>query len=193
MIETHGSSTADQRKWSSSSWNERRVAGALLVLGFGLLMVRAALFALDDASLLGWSSDALGGGLITTILGLTTLELALHKAGQQVLARLGATAYLVGALPWLVAETTGTFVFEIERNYVVLTCVSLAAYTWAMLRVRLLPVAVGWASIAFVLAWGMLYLGRVSFFIAPLGPSLAILVIGLFLLLRPGQSREQAH
>jgi hypothetical protein len=48
MIETRGSSTADQRRSSSSSWNERRVAGALLLLGFGLLMVRAALFALDD-------------------------------------------------------------------------------------------------------------------------------------------------
>jgi len=67
---------------ASSSWNERRVAGALLVFGFGLLMVRAALFILDDASLSRWSGDALEAGLITTILGMAILELALQKAGQ---------------------------------------------------------------------------------------------------------------
>ena len=87
----------------------------------------------------------------------------------------------------------GTFTFELERNYVVLACVSVAAYAWAMLRVRLLPVAVGWASIAWALVWGPLYLGRVAFFIAPLGPSLAFLVFGLFLVLRPGHSPDQAQ
>jgi hypothetical protein len=103
-------------------------------------------------------------------------------------------AFLIGALPWLVADLTGTFVFEVERTYAVLTCVSVTAYAWAMLRARLLPVAVGWASIAWALAWGLLYLGRVSVFIAPLGLNLtAILVFGLFLLLRTGPSQEQAH
>ncbi len=119
---------------SSSSRNERRIAGALLVLGFGLLMVRAALVTLDDASLSRGSADALQAGLITTILGMAILELALQKAGQQVLGRLGAIAYLIGTLGWLVAAAMGTFTFELERNYVLLACVSVAAYAWAMLR-----------------------------------------------------------
>jgi hypothetical protein len=178
---------------SSRSWNERRIAGAFLVLGFGLLLVRGALFTLDDASLSRWSGDALEAGLVTTILGMAILELALQKAGQQVLGRLGAIAYLIGALGWLVTAAMGTFTFELERNYVVLACVSVAAYAWAMLRVRLLPVAVGWASIAWALLWGPLYLGRVGFFQAPLGPSLAFLVFGLFLVLRPGQTPDQAQ
>jgi len=178
---------------SSSSRNERRIAGALLVLGFGLLMVRAALVTLDDASLSRGSADALQAGLITTILGMAILELALQKAGQQVLGRLGAIAYLIGTLGWLVAAAMGTFTFELERNYVLLACVSVAAYAWAMLRVGLLPVAVGWASIAWALVWGPLYLGRVAFFIAPLGPSLAFLVFGMFLVLWPSQSHDQAQ
>jgi hypothetical protein len=80
-----------------------------------------------------------------------------------------------------------------ERNYVVLTCVSVAAHAWAMLRVRLLPVAIGWASIVWAVAWGVLYLGRVSVFQAPLGPNLPILVFGLFLLIRPDKPRGQAQ
>jgi hypothetical protein len=87
----------------------------------------------------------------------------------------------------------GTFTFELERNYVVLACVSVAAYAWAMLRVRLLPVAVGWASIALALGWAPLYLGRVAFFIAPLGPSLPFFVFGLSLVPRPEHSRDQAR
>ncbi len=40
----------------SRTWNERRVAGALLILGSVLLMVRAGLFTLDDPSLSDWST-----------------------------------------------------------------------------------------------------------------------------------------
>jgi hypothetical protein len=43
-------------------------------------MVRATLVTLDDASLAGWSSNALQGGLITTLVGIATLELVLHNA-----------------------------------------------------------------------------------------------------------------
>jgi hypothetical protein len=76
----------------------------------------------------------------------------------------------------------GTYTSDVERNYVVLACLSVAAIAWALLRARLLPVLVGWATIAYSIAWGMLYLGRVGVFQAPLGPSLAILVFALFLL-----------
>jgi len=176
---------------SPINWDARRIAGSFLVLGFGLLMVAALLFTLGDASLSEWQSTALQGGLIVTLLGLATLELALHAAGQQVLGRLGAIAFLIGIVPWLVAETMGTFVFELERNYVVLACLSVVAYGWAMLRAGLLPVMVGWAAIAWALAWGTLYLNRVVE--APLGPNLAIVVFGLFLLLRPVQARGPAR
>jgi hypothetical protein len=172
-------------------WTESRIAGSLLILGFGLLMVAAILFTLGDASLSRWQSTALQGGLIVTLLGLAILELALHEGGQQVLGRLGAIAFLIGTLPWLVADTMGTFIVELERNYVMLACLSVAAYAWALLRAGLLPVLVGWAAIAWALAWGMLYLSRVVE--TPLGPNLALLVVGLFLLLRPGQSRGPAR
>ncbi|MGH2357103.1 MAG: hypothetical protein ACRDGJ_03695 [Candidatus Limnocylindria bacterium] len=172
---------------SSINLNERRVAGSMLVLGFGLLMVAAILFTLDDASF----SAALQAGLIVTVLGLATLELAVQEAGQQLLGRLGTIAFLIGTLPWLIADAMGTFVVDLERNYVVLACLSVAACGLAMLRAGLLPVVVGWASIAWALAWGVLYLGRVVQ--APLGPNLAIVVFGLFLLLRPAQGRGPAR
>jgi len=169
---------------SSTSWNERRIAGSLLLLGFGLLLVTALLYqpSLDDPAMGLWKRDALAGGLIVTMLGLATLELALSGAGQQVLGRLGAVAYLLGAVPWLVAESMGTYTSDVERNYVVLACLSVAAIGWATLRARLLPVVAGWTTIAWAVTWAVLYLGRVGVFQAPLGPNLAILVIALFLL-----------
>lgn len=176
---------------SSINLNERRVAGSMLVLGFGLLMVAAILFTLDDASFSRWQSAALQAGLIVTVLGLATLELAVQEAGQQLLGRLGTIAFLIGTLPWLIADAMGMFDVDLERNYVVLACLSVAACGLAMLRAGLLPVVVGWASIAWALAWGVLYLGRVVQ--APLGPNLAIVVFGLFLLLRPAQGRGPAR
>jgi len=86
----------------------------------------------------------------------------------------------------------GTFTFELERNYVVLACVSVAAYAGDAPTPA--PAGRGWLGVDRTGPYvGPLYLGRVAFFIAPLGPSPAFLVFGLFLVLRPEHSRDQAR
>ena len=79
-----------------------------------------------------------------------------------------------GGLPW---------VFELERNYVVLACFALAAYGWAILRTEVLPRWLGWAAIGWNVVWALLYLSRIVE--APLGPNLITLLFGLLLLRRP--------
>ena len=117
--------------------NERRAAGFLLILGFGFLMVAAVLFTRgpDGPILSEWQSLALGLGLVVTLFGLATFELVVRDADERVLGRLGTIAFLLGCISWIVADAFALgglpWVFELERNYVVLACVGQVAFGWA--------------------------------------------------------------
>jgi hypothetical protein len=67
-------------------------------------------------------------------------------SGDRLLARLGTIAYLVGVVPWIVGDSIdlagGAPVF-LERDYVVLACLAIAAFGAAILRTRVLPRWVG--------------------------------------------------
>ena len=169
--------------------NERRTAGFLLVLGFGFLMVAAVLFGAggpDRPALPEWQGAALGLGLVVTLFGLATLELTVRDAGERVLGRLGTIAFLLGCISWIVADAFALgglpWVFELERNYVVLACFALAAFGWAILRTEVLPRWLGWAAIGWSVVWAVLYLSRIVE--APLGLNLITFLFGLMLLRR---------
>ena len=168
--------------------NERRTAGFLLVLGFGFLMVAAVLFTRgpDGPILPEWQSLVLGLGLVVTLFGLATFELVVRDANERVLGRLGTIAFLLGCISWIVADAVALgglrWVFELERNYVVLACVGQVAFGWAILRTEVLPRWLGWAAIAWSVVWAVLYLSRIVE--APLGINLITFLIGLFLLRR---------
>ncbi len=168
----------------ANGWDERRVAGVLLIVGFGLLMVTAALFVTSSSA--GWQNTALTSGLVVTLFGLAILELVVRDAGDRVLGRVGTIAFLVGSILWIVTDTLALrgvpWVYENERNYVVLACFAVAAFGWACLRTRVLPRWLGWVSIGWALGWLALYLGRVV--TAPLGINLMTLLFGLVLLRR---------
>jgi hypothetical protein len=161
---------------------ERRVAGSLLVTGFAILVVAAALYG-DGAYPAGhaWQSNALTVGLVLTLLGLTAFQVVLTDSGDRLLARLGAIAYLVGVVLWIVDDALdlagGQFIFELERDYVVLACLAIAAFGGAILRTRILPRWVGGMAVAWALVWTVLYLERIGK--APLGPNLIPAVFGL--------------
>ena len=169
---------------------ERRTASLLLVLGFGFLMVTAALFATNGSP--GLQNTALFSGLMVTLLGLATLELILSDAGGRVLGRLGTIAFLVGSVGWVVTDTFALhgvpWVFEFERNYVVLACFAVAAFGWAILSTDVLPRWLGWAAIGWSVVWAVLYLSRIVE--APLGPNLIPFLFGL-LLFRRSSSRPR--
>ncbi len=168
--------------------HERRVAGILLVLGFALLMVTAALFATSQSNAPGLQNAALVSGLVVTLLGLATLEFVVSDAGERILGRLGTIAFLVGSLGWVITDTLALhgvpWVFEFERTYVVLACFAVAAYGWAILRSGVLPLWVGRMAIGWSLGWAALYLSRLV--TAPLGLNLMTFLFGLVLLRRSG-------
>ena len=164
---------------------ERRVAGSLLVTGFAVLVVAAFLYG-DGAYPAGhaWQSNALTVGLVLTLLGLTAFQVVLTDSGDRLLARLGTVAYLVGVVLWIVDDAIdlagGRFIFELERDYVVLACLAIAAFGGAILRTRILPRWVGGIAVVWAIVWTILYLARIGD--APLAPNLIPALFGLELL-----------
>ena len=105
-------------------------------------------------------------GLVLTLLGLTAFQVVLTDAGDRLLARLGTVAYLVGVVLWIVADAIelagGRFIFELERDYVVLACLAIAAFGGAILRTRILPRWVGGIAVVWAIVWTVLYLARIG-------------------------------
>ncbi len=164
---------------------ERRVAGSLLVAGFAMLAVAALLYG-DGSYPAGhaWQSNSLTVGLVLTLLGLAAFQVVLTDAGDRLLARLGTVAYLVGVVLWIVGDAIelagGRFIFELERDYVLLACLAIAAFGAAILRTRILPRWVGGIAVAWAVVWTVLYLARIGE--APLAPNLISALFGVELL-----------
>ena len=109
-------------------------------------MVAAVLFGAGGPggpALPEWQSLALGLGLVVTLFGLATFELVVRDAGERVLGRLGTIAFLLGCVSWIVADAVAVgglpWIFELERNYVVLACFAQVALGWAILRTESSP------------------------------------------------------
>jgi hypothetical protein len=159
------------------------VAGWVLLGGSALLIVAGILFSAGEAGYaeLGeWKPTALGFGLLVTLFGLIAFGEALRERGERLLPRFGSAAFAIGSTCFIVADAlsqgTGRFVYELERIYTVLACVTIALYGWSILRSKALSSAVGWFAIAWAVLDGILYVARI--FQAPLGPNVATLVFG---------------
>jgi hypothetical protein len=171
--------------------NERRLSGAGLVLGFVFILAGALSFTADEGRIDPAfaalpKGNLLSLGMVATALGLALLESQLRDAGERVLSRAGLVAFLFAAGLWLVAEAIsmdgGSWVYPLERDYVLLSCFSMACYGGALLRTRLLSRWIGW----FGVAWGVIWLGvALLTFIPPLTPNLVPLVVGIALLVTP--------
>ena len=166
---------------------ERRVAGSLLVTGFAFLVVAAFLYGNGDYPAgHAWQSNTLTVGLVLTLLGLTAFQVVLADAGDRLLARLGTVAYLVGVVLWVVGDAielaTGWIIIGLERDYVVLACLAIAAFGGAILRTRILPRWVGAIAVVWAIVWTVVYLARIGE--APLGPNLIPALFGVELLVR---------
>ncbi len=139
-----------------------------------------------------WQSLALGLGLVVTLFGLATFELVVRDAGERVLGRLGTIAFLLGCVSWIVADAVALgglpWIFELERNYVVLACFAQVALGWAILRTEVLPRWLGRAAIGWSVVWAALYVSRIVE--APLPLNLITFLFGLSLL-RPWPSRPR--
>ena len=93
--------------------NARRAAGAILVLGFVALMVGAIMYNARNGSLSSsvyspnydvWERRFIIAAVILTVVGVSLLEGILGNVGDRVLARVGSTTYLFGAVRSAIAR-----------------------------------------------------------------------------------------
>jgi hypothetical protein len=142
------------------------VAGSLLVLSFvifaagGILYTGRAVWkwpAGETSGYLRWERGFVMAAVLAMVLGLVLLERILEAAGDTLLAPLGMTTFLIGAVIVIVVET-----FRLSRQewvyapivvYVVLAFLAQAVFGVALLRTGLLPGWVGWATVIWNLAW----------------------------------------
>lgn len=181
---------------TSQGISERTVAASLLVLSFvifcvaGTLFTGRALWKWDIKNLstfILWERSLVIVPTVTASLGLALLSDMLNASGHVFWARLGATAYLFGAVLVVAAETS--FLRQGEWNaiqivlYVVLALLGQAAIGVALTQSGLVAKWVGWGT----LIWNMSFL--IVFIVVrprdvyyPVIHFFALLVIGLGLL-----------
>ena len=177
---------------TGSYWNERRVAGLLLVVGFlipltlGLRYLPQIPFAsaLFDPR---WERNLLSAGVAGSFFGAAILEGVLRKAGDRIFSRLGLCSYALATALWLVVNAIsldrGYWVDDLETYHIFLAYPAVIAFGVGILRTRLLPSWIG----AVAGLWSMVLFIRVI--PGNQGPLLyepALLLIGVALLIQRG-------
>jgi hypothetical protein len=184
--------------------SERTIAGALLVLGSVLFYAAVVLIGsitdqsgrsivsiTDEARLpviaantgrweLGWAFGI--AGIVGTSLGLVMLEALLRAVGDRVLARLGVTAFLFGAVLtiaararevsvtlWAAQQTamgapipallapTGDWANAMTAIYTALAFASIAGFGASILMTGLIARWIGWAAVGWGIGWGLVF------------------------------------
>jgi hypothetical protein len=153
---------ADQRFWSFNT-----VTGYVLVVGFvanlaGVLMFlyRGGLQASapPSPSYFVWERSLLTAAVVLTAIGLVLLEEYLQNTNGQILARVGATAYLFGAVFIVIVEALSLSqgnvnTYPLVVIYVVLALLAQAVIGAALLQSGLLPAWAGWVAILWNIAF----------------------------------------
>jgi hypothetical protein len=167
---------------SPSTAELERIAGVTLLAAMAVLAFAVLLYLSDSP----WKPAVLGVGLLVTLFGLIAFEEALRDRGERLLPRFGTIAFAIGSTAFVFHDVLGAdsghYVTDLERVYTVLACTAVALFGWSILRSRALPAGVGWFAVAWGIAFGVLYLARIS--TPPLGPNVAAFVFGVALVRR---------
>ena len=147
-------------------FSERRFAAILLILCAIVFLVAGMLYtgraiwkwpAAQTYSYLIWERGSVIAAALINLMGFVLLEGVLRGAGDTIIARPALAAYLVATAVLVAAE--GSFLNSHEWVqpqiilYVVLAFLAQAAFGLALLRTGTVPAWVGWATIAWNLAW----------------------------------------
>jgi hypothetical protein len=155
------------------TWNERLIAGSLLLLGFLLVFPAVVINApgMGATSALGrmlpflfdpvWEKYWSVAFAVVTLYGLVILEGILRRAGDHICARLGMVSFTLATVMWLVTILLDTNSLpggrDFESFFIMFAFPAVMAYGLAILRTRILA---RWIGIAVVL-WSAVMLIRV--------------------------------
>lgn len=147
-------------------WTLQRMVGAFLVVAILPLAFGVYLFlsrngigggAPRSQALFMWERGSILTAVVLTALGLILLDAHLQGTSGRALARLGASAYFFGAVLLVTAEATrlpeGQASYPLIVVYVVLALLGQAAIGGAILQTNILPVWIGWLTVAWNLGW----------------------------------------
>jgi hypothetical protein len=168
-----------------------RISGALLIAGFllnvgGVVMYtrRAVNGVFATATYFNWERGLLMAAYIVSALGVAVLEIVLREAKVLVLARLGATAFLIAAIIAVVAEgeiangqDPGTALGVVM---VAMLFVAEAMLGGALILSAIFRAWVGWAVLVWNIGWPtILPIVRPGDYYFPILHFLALLLIGI--------------
>jgi hypothetical protein len=109
----------------------------------------------------------IAASLGVTLIGLVAFEEALRQRGEWLLPLIGCLTLAVGSTCWvtrdLIGQSTGLYVPGLERAFVLLCCITIGLFAWAILRTRALPVGIGWFAIAWAILCAYLYVSPDGF------------------------------
>lgn len=152
----------DQRLWSSE-----RAAGFFLVLGCAANLVGVLMFVFRGGASGGtppspayhlWERGFIMAAVVLTAIGFVLLEEQLQNTKGRILARTGATAYLIGGILGIAAEALDLTsreqsFYPLIVVYVVLAFLAQAAIGGSLLRASLIAAWLGWLTILWNVAW----------------------------------------
>ena len=144
-------------------------ATILVLIGILMFLYRVFLHAPIGArpEYFKWERGLILSGFLVIALGLAGLKRLLQEAGDPLLADIGLTTYVLGAVllvlveaSWITAagwpdRLTGT----LTRIFVILSFMAQAAFGAAMLRTGLFPSWLGWTTVIWNVVWLVLMLG----------------------------------
>lgn len=155
------------------TWNERRIAAGLLLLGFLLVLPAVAINAPGMGANSAWGRnlpflfDPLwqkywsAAFIVVTLYGLVLLEGILRRAGDQIFCRLGMVNFTLATAMWLVLILLDINGLrggrDFESYFISLAFSAIIAYGLAILRTRILA---RWIGIS-VVVWSAVMLIRV--------------------------------
>ncbi len=106
---------------------------------------------------LNWERGSMIAAFVVTALGMSLLEIALREAGETILAHLGATAFLIGAVIGIVVEASflseGVSMPALMVAMVAVLFVAQAILGGALLASSLLPAWIGWTVVVWSIGW----------------------------------------
>ncbi len=104
-----------------------------------------------------WERGALIAAFVIAALGVALFEIVLREAGETILARLGATAFLIGAVIGIVVEASflseGVSMPALMVAMVAVLFVAQAILGGALLASSLLPAWIGWTVVVWSIGW----------------------------------------